>query len=487
MIKLLILLLGLVACGGKKSGEPTAPQIPTERPTEEPPPLSTPRPGHINFDWVEQFMQRDAENLTPDERNQARYLVATHLYNQGIGEFNPDRIEQAINRGLNGLSGENPFPGRAVPIDENRTIYRFFREDFSMSQEEWIGLGNRVIYDVIPDTIRNQTLQFLVGAIKPWLFADDIMTTAYCADTETEQDCMYYDLTEQPVNNVDFFRFNIGIDVQDQYNRQRVALAGGDDSSIAQATDRIVEIIDTPNRGFLQTTYDVSQAQQDAVILNPFTKEAAQAGGTFRSDKIFNHLANEFIFELPNGAPGWRLSNAAGIAEVTAPQDIVSDIEQRDIDGAIRIGACSNCHGIDLSINFTDDVANNCLNIGSFDALEKQTCEVFFNRTRFEGFQSAINQRYRAFNKTIGVDSDQQDPLVNVLIRPMRGELVAAKVCARTFLTEDECLQRLQGTTDSIASLGSLLSGQTVTLRSSRIGFQDLIRELNIFRDRGQL
>lgn len=71
----------------------------------------------------------------------------------------------------------------------------------------------------------------------------------------------------------------------------------------------------------------------------------------------YRHDAEEIVFTLPNGLPGFYLSNAAGVGVASAPPDIASDHKSTDNDRRVHASkSCVVCHTAGGLIPFADDL-----------------------------------------------------------------------------------------------------------------------------------
>jgi hypothetical protein len=95
----------------------------------------------------------------------------------------------------------------------------------------------------------------------------------------------------------------------------------------------------------------------------------------------FRHDAEEIVFTLPNGLPGFYLSDAAGKQVASAPPDIASDRLTRNNDARVHVGmSCVRCHQAGGLKPF-DDYARKLYGAGSGVALGS-TDDVKFRRLK---------------------------------------------------------------------------------------------------------
>lgn len=454
-------------------------------PIEEPPPVEPGKPGFLRFDEIEQYVDRDIKTLNATERLDTRYLLGCNFYNQGTKEL--DDSLAGVNKGLNMISTERLIT-KADVIDDAGCIWRVNLDEIGMTSEEWQRVERANVLPFISDSVRGRTIRALTQTNQPMVYASSFFLTVMQADQTSISNQIYYDLTEQPLNDAEFLQ-KLGINLQNEFNDEEPACAGGGRSQIALGKPRLVCILDTTADGFLLVTFDVSLARNDSILLNPFLPEMAKIPG-FETNKQFKFVASEWIFSMPNGLlTGYRLSNAGGTAEVIAPTNVVIDIEQAGLGlpPDITLGACSNCHHQEAGIFFKDDVFNHVRQNGSFDAEEKQLAEVFYRADRFQAKRTVANQIHAKALSEIGVSTFKEDPLVQNIIQPLRGELTVEDVAGYVFMEVDEFKIRLNGTNLSKVLFGSLLDGGVVPLQDFVRGFAVLQQELLLFRDIDQL
>lgn len=456
-------------------------------PIEPAPPVEPGKPGFLRFDEIEQYADRDIKTLNAADRPRTRYLITCDLYDQGIKDLSD--VLAGVNKGINMVSTERLI-SYVNTIDEDvGCVHRIDLNDIGMTNEEWQKFERANVLPFISNSVRGRTLRALTGTNQPMVYASSFFLTVMQADQVSINNNLYYDLTEQPLNDTEFLQ-KLGINLQDEFNDQTPACAAGGKSQIALGKPRMICILDTTQDGFLLFTADVSLAQNDSIQQHPFFRNMAAIPG-FATNKVFNFEASEWIFSLPNGLlTGYRLSNAGGSAQVIAPTNVVIDIEQagKGLPPDITLGACSNCHHQEAGIFFRDEVFSIVQNNGNFNAVEKTLADTFFRADKFQAKRAVANQNHTEALKRIGVSTFNEDPLVTDLIQPLRGELTVDKVAGKLFLEPNDFKTRLNGTNLSKVLFGALLEpGGVVALNDFVRGFKVLQDELLLFRDEGQL
>jgi hypothetical protein len=473
--------LGCQPAATKTVQAPSIPQLPVE----EPPPVQPGKPGFVRFDEIEQYVDRDIKTLNAADRPKTRYLIGCNFLDQGIDDLSDHKA--GVNKGLNMISTERLIT-TADTIDDSGCIWRINIDDIGMTTEEWQKVERNNVLPFISDSVRGRTIRALANTNQPLVYASSFFLTVMQADQVSIGNQLYYDLTEQPLNDTEFVA-KLGINLQGEFNDEGPACAGGGRSQIALGKPRLICILDTTADGFLMFTADTSLAKNDSILQNPFLGEMAAIPGSV-TPKIFKFVAREWIFSMPNGLmTGYRLSNAGGTAEVIAPTNVVIDIEQagKGLPPDITLGACSNCHHQEAGIFFKDEVFNSVRNNGNFNTAEKQLAEVFYRADKFQAKRTVANQNHTRALKEIGVSTFKEDPLVTNIIQPLRGELTAEDVAGYLFMETDDFKIRLNGTNLSKVLFGSLIDGGVVPLQDFVRGFGALKDELILFRDEGQL
>lgn len=481
------MLLWLISCAQpavqikKVAGEVPIPKLPVE----EPPPVEPGIPGFLRFDEQEQYTDRDIKTLNASERPDTRYLLLCNFLDEGVSDLS-DQIA-GVNKGLNMISTQRLI-AKTDSIDETGCIQRFSLSSIGMTREEWQKFERSNVLPFISETVRGRTLRALTNTNQPMVYASSFFLTVMQADQVSIGNQLYYDLTEQPLNDAEFVA-SLGINLQSEFNKQEPACAGGGRSQIALGKPRLVCIMDTTRDGFLMFTSDVSLAKNDSIKVNPFEAEMGAIPGFF-TNRIFKLVAREWIFSMPNGLlTGYRLSNAGGSAEVIAPTNVVIDVEQsgKGLPPDITLGACSNCHHQEAAILFNDEVFNQVAGDGNASAAEKQLASVFFRKERFQALRAVANLNHVRALKEIGVSTLKEDPLVSNVIQPLRGELTGAQIAGYLSMTENEFKIKLNGTNLSKVLFGGVIDGGVVPLQDFVNGYSSLKTELNLFRDADQL
>lgn len=484
LLVLFITFFVLLSCNNNSKHEHPAPPpvYVYPEPQQEPPPIKTPpRPGFITLDNIENTILLDLQSLPSDDsRLAARYLISCDRFN--LGE-DLDEFVQGVNRGINMLSTAR-FIEAVTPIGNGDCIYRIdlddYDIDFGTADSDWTLIEDSMLLDFISLTVRNQNIQFLTQTAKPYVIATDFYVATFEGDAIASKGCtVYCTIIDQPVDLDDFFAVQ-GVNVQQEADEENLIFSAFSQSQIALQKDRGVQIVESDN-GYIMTTYD-SALGGDSFFENPFTQEIAGAGGIVRSAKVFQFDAQEHIATLANGMLMFRLNGAAGLAESAAPNDVVIDINQADIDPTIYLGSCANCH-YQAAIPFRDELGRHLRTSPSFDEDEALLGEVFFDYNSISAILDKINRVNSQVNLELGIVAGS-DPLTNVIMKPLRKEMSIEQVASMTFLTTEQFKERLEGTQVTRQVFGNLLNdGGKVSLAILSQNFGVMVDEMRLFQD----
>jgi hypothetical protein len=456
-----------------------------------PPVPEPPTPDFITVEAGEDSMLFDVQSLQSDnERLDTFYMYGCDLYNAGA---DLRMIEQAANKLINSVSSADrprrltAFGPAGVPC-----IFRGDQSDYNLNNDKYRAIERALTLDFTPESIRAQNLQFLTQKRKPYFYLADAAVTFLQGDQLTNSDTngdglvdtgcgLYCILTEQPIRRDLFFDF-VGVDFQREFDDEAAICSATNRSPIALGKGRIVCIVET-DFGWLMTTWDSDQANQDSINLNPFPPEVGIAAGLF-GDGVFNFNAQEDLATARNGLYIRRLNGADGLAQSEAPGNVVTIPDDRIHDGLVRLGLCSQCHSI-IGKEVPDEAARIISSSPAFDADQKLAGEIFFNGNLFDAKLREINEAHREALARIGVDQTAVDPISEYLMKWIRDPYDARKAAAFAGLPTEIFLEQLRGTEVSSVVLASLFTpGATVSYADYQGNFPTLVQELNLFRDR---
>ena len=483
----LIMIIALSGCIKSKKHDYNV-EPPYEEPSEPIPPPREPWPGepsnYQGTDNIEDAMVLDLQNLDSDtQRRRTRYFVGCERFNSGADMF---EYEQGINRGINQLSSEREL-FFATPIGEGQCVYRIDLERIGWTKSDWNLLTRADVLNFDSKTIRNKTLQFLAQARRPYIFGSSGLLSAFEADTVADQKGkIYYTLTNQPALTGEYLASR-GVDRQAQVNDQIAMYSGFSGSQISLGKTRLIAVFESDEGACIQT-YDTTLGGDD-IFTNPFTTELAAAGqinGGKLTNRVFRHNAQETICSLPNGLFGeYRLNDAADIGQSVAPGNVVINLQAaaQNIDSQIRVGDCSVCHYKESAIlGFKDQLRSHITGNPVFNNAEKKLGQVFFRFDKITARVQELNNNHTRAMAELQITA-KEDPLWNVVFKPLRKEMNADQVAALVFMDTVTFKDRLRGAAESSRTLGNLLSDGTINLSTLSQNFRTLTEEIAAFED----
>lgn len=467
-----ILLTALLGCEQNKIvkkdpiAQPVPPQGPINRP--EPPPLP-PAFNFVSFDQFEAEILADLTDLPSNEQRTARYITVCDQWNAGE---NISNFKLGVVKAINQISIENDL-AKGIWIGEQKCTLRIDLEDYGLTLAHW-----RLVEDADPlklesFTDRGLLIKQLAETNRPWMHGANFIETSHTDET-------YYDVLRIPADLSGFLAGFAGCDLQADFDNfeQDLFLIGARKSLIALQKNREILLTDCKDGAF-SATYDFVLGNNDDganLSINPFPPEA-------RSERTFEHQAQEYIGKLPNGMLFYALFNSAGVRENFAPTNIVADNVRANIDPTIRNArSCSACHAHGF-IEADDFVADHVLGNPEFDIEDIQKAAFFFGRE--EGARTAIDQSNEAYSRVLaqlGIDSEAKDPL-NLLTDQIRFEMDLRQIAALFFMEEEEFALALLSSPQGRLAIGQLLNGDTISFQDLVIITPVLIRDLNLFQE----
>ena len=249
------------------------------------------------FDSIEKHLM----SLSSFERNYARYLTLTHLYN--AGEENTEDIlkehRDSLSKLINSLSWGSDI-AIPKPIDPEKTIlyidvrhYEWDRNDGWSSIEEMypynISFDNPNITDQKEQLNRLQTE---MNSDIPSIRADWFISTA-------SKPPLYHELLSLPLTDKEL-ESRLDVDVVENIRNApgiRVLRAGFNNSGVS-VNNRVVERHKSRHGAYWKSYDFAGNIGVQNIFTNPLD---------------FAHDGGEIIFNLPNGLQGYYIVNASGI------------------------------------------------------------------------------------------------------------------------------------------------------------------------------
>ncbi len=263
-------------------------------------------------------------------RSDTRYVSFAHFVDAGRPASEIAAAAAVFKVVLNSLS-RRPAIVDPVPVDAERSIWRFRLADLGWSERDWQRLISFNPYCVRSDSAPHLDLYQRLRTESPLVRGDWLVTTAL-------QPPVYDDLLDLGDNLDDIARTQLGVDINQDIARgnvQRIAQHWG----AAGDFDLVLERHATSQGGYLWLRYflrsgeDVRRSplgprERDNVFANSFSTEMTEA-----------------IWSLPNGLQGYALADASGNRIDEASTRLVQDPRARD--GAVRTASsCNTCHGL---------------------------------------------------------------------------------------------------------------------------------------------
>jgi hypothetical protein len=449
-----------------------------------PEPREPPRPGFQTVDLVESDILNDLENLNSDtQRTESRYFIGCDRHNNGesMNEFT-----QGVNRGINQLSSEREL-FYSTPIGGGECVYRVDLTKLGWTKQDWELIANNDVLQFQSKTVRNRNIQFLTQSRRPYIFGASALLTAYEGDAVADKrGAIYYSILRQDANTTNFLR-DRGVDRQAIVNDEEAMFSGFSSSQIALGKTRMIAVFDSTD-GVCISTYDTVLGGDD-IFKNPFTLELARAGQVNNQQvtlRIFQHDAQEHICTRPNGLfAEYRLNDRADTGQSIAPANVVTNLQgaAANIDSQIRLGDCMVCHYKESAIlGFQDQLRAHITSNPAFSNVEKKLGAIFFRFDKITARVAELNRAHARAMTELGITASE-DPLWNVVMKPLRKEMTIEQVAAYMLLDSVTFKERLRGAPISSQVFGNLLSGGSVNLATLSKNFKVLTEETAAYED----
>jgi hypothetical protein len=422
----------------------------------------------LDENYIRSNILEDLRSQQDINRADSRYLVASHQFNETLGQYPESLVINSLNKGVNSISLSEDIR-KLGPIDSKQTIFRIDLEAFGRTKGDWELITAADPFQIVDNTTDGQLIRALTRSNQPWLHADNFLNTALSPQ-------IYNKLMRIPANANLFYKI-LGVDRVQQYRDKEVRFVGFSDSPISNTNRRLIRY-NTSDNGFLWVSNDtddndlpgVLQANLFGFPLSPDT------GGSVQ----FAHRAEEWIFELENGLIGFALYDFPNqLRQELAPVTIVR--QNGPFDAEISNGRdCMRCHNKILAKQ--DQVRESSIQ-GDFAFDDLQRIKDFYQP---QGVNNALFAKDNAeFSKALAsldIDVNGDDP-VNALTDRHRQNFGIDQAAAFFFLTPEDFKERLR-TSDVKSQIPQLLSGGSITLNDLIIATPDIIREFELFEDR---
>ena len=420
---------------------------------------------------IETEILRDLNLLNVFQANQARQLIVSHRFNAGASALSLLDHGAAINKALNSLSSSN----RIIPpttIDKDKTIYRFFLNDYGLNASDWNNILFVNKFDFVSNTQLGNQIKVITGVDQPWLHADNFINIALGKPE------VYASLMRTPPT-IDELNAFLEIDVYEEAENFNLRYIGFNGSVISLQKNRLlVRAQNKDGDKYLWTTYDTNLdfVFNKNLFAFPLLYDFKEA------EKIFNFDASEVIYTLDNGLQGYALYGNDGNIAFEAPPDIVRNVEST-FSPIIKVGMdCFLCHSKGLVPAVDMIRAHVEANGSEFSAGDKTIIDAVYKNdiTNKALFQADIASYSIAAEK---VGNGLEEDTINLFVDELRKDLNIVQVASFVFLSVDEFDAELKRSAVLKAQIGQLLTGGTITLVQFQESFPDIIIELRLGED----
>lgn len=292
----------------------------------------------MEFDEIYETIVSDIFNEDADDRRFLRYIGLSNRYNAGVCGAELDAEREAVGKAVNSFSTETRIAAPR-PIGRDGVVLRIDIRDYGWDRDIDVG-GDRfddgweAIIAFSPYAVEFEgdeanLVKLAAETTVPYLFADALIEQASVGD-------LYYGLIDVPETKDELLR-DLGIDVEDNFDREIVVRAGFTNSAISRQ-DRVVERhpVLGGQRAFWDS-FDFGNQGGESIFVNPFD---------------FNEGGSQSIFSLPNGLHGYVIFDEDGDRQEET--NLLFDSSQNDFTVRSAV-SCMTCHAQGL-IDFRDEV-----------------------------------------------------------------------------------------------------------------------------------
>jgi mono/diheme cytochrome c family protein len=334
-------------------------------------------------------MLRDVRSIAnPTDRLRIRYFDLSMLANAGYSEAQLQVYREAVSFLANSLStGRNVVAPRA--IDKDKLIFRIDLRDYGWSAATWTAFEQiypyAVIYDqnsrLFPfDEVSAEQLRDETGTQIPFIQGDWFISHG-------SRPPLYFDVLGIP-GTLQELETQLGVNIDRDIADEQVLRSGFKNAGPSQ-NNRVIERHDLGgNRGALWVSYDFTDNLGDHDI--------------FSHPLDFQENGGELIFNLDNGLQGYFVTNAAGVRQDKAPNNIVQDPAARD--GAVETGiSCMNCHQEDGQLPKFDEIRDFTLSTGASAAEIESVLGLYATQADLKDAFDRDQNLYRTARAALGI------------------------------------------------------------------------------------
>jgi serine/threonine-protein kinase len=299
----------------------------------------------------------DLRTTRADDRIYLRYYTLTHLYNQPrtrIADSDLRLYRAAFSKAINSMSWKRRI---VIPraVDKEETIFCVDLRDLDWDRD---GLWKYVVgcypYGLSYDSHRDAAYRepyleivALCGNRLPFVRADWFAAVA-------TRPPLYHALVQMP-KRADELEQKLGVDIPQNFGRDRLMRAGFAKSRVSQLANRLIERHES-NYGAYWKSYDF-RSGGDRSRLTEYPLGPVFKGNEYNEDLAFHQAGGEIIFNLPNGMQAYMLVNGKDERIDAGPIDVVSDSQKTSGTPVIVNGlSCIACHNKGMITDFTDEI-----------------------------------------------------------------------------------------------------------------------------------
>ena len=442
------------------AGAPDAPPAGSCAPPGPPPPA--PPANFESLDYVESAVLADLQTLSAQDRASTRYLVTAHRSNEGLST---ESARQALDKAVNGLNALGTTIVRSVAVDAAKTVWRVNCQSLNISQANWQLIVKADPFQIESFTTKGALIKQLSGSNEAWLHADNFIDITY------RNSDLYYTLLGVPKTFAEF-ALSIGATLDADAKDGQLNLLGFNGSAIAENKNRMGlrnRIRVNVNEGYLWTTQDVqepiNQANQN-LFQFPLI---AETGGK----AVFGFAASETINSLPNGLQQYGLWLADGTRLGQAATNVVRDTTSPLSPVINNANSCSRCHNNGVNPMVDQVLANVIAHGAQYDPGDVNLVKLLYKTADVNSasFSADIAKFGKALT-ALGITPGTPDPMnaqTDILLLDWNVDRAAS------FL--------LQQSATGVQTLGTLLTGGTVTRDQFLSALPALKNDLRLFQD----
>lgn len=363
----------------------------------------------------------DPARVELEDRRFVRYLSLAHLYDAGTCGHALDPHRRALTKAVNSVSrGTHVVPPE--PIDADGTIFRIDLRDYGWNAGTWASLVAADPYAIEHTRDDAADLQAFTECTTPVVRGDWFAAMATAPP-------LYHELLDLPATRF-LLEAELEIDVLGDVVEDRAVRAGLFESLMA-TNQRVVQRHDVPgaNGRAYWVTYDFASA--------------TGAGNLAAHPLDFVADARLHMFDLPNGMPGWLVTDAAGDRIDALPDAIAVDPAEPSGD-VVNGRSCLRCHDAGV-MPTTDELREYVVDSLEFDDATKEKIERLHpDADALVELQAADRARTDAALARAGVPLGIDEPIAEAYAA-YREPVDLARAAAELGISRDQLLVEIGG------------------------------------------